>query len=433
MKHVMHYLAVIITLSMILSACAPSAAQVPAEPTVSSEVSTSETESKPSESEAVEAPAVIKIGGLYPLTGSMALNGQNHQKAHDFAIKEINEAGGIKCLGGAKLEMVYADHQGKPEVGNSEMERLITKEDVVAVMGVFDSGVGLTSTEISEQYKIPYIVSSGVVDAFVERGLKYVFKTAEGMNRIAGDGVQFAKEKGAINGLVLVPNNAIGEFAGTAFSTAMDEKGVTKLEQVTYPGGGTDFTDAILAVKAQDPEVIFAMGDTGDNILLLKQMKELNYWPKLGFITNGGGFSDPTFLESAGADAVEGIFVVQDWYPSLETAGSKETNEAFKEAYGIDLTGGLSTTYASTWLLAAALEKSCSADPEKLAEVLRSETFGEGKWNMLVPSIKFDEKGQNETTPYILAQWQSGELVPVYPDLYKVGEAIWPMPGWGER
>ena len=414
-----YFVTMLILVGLVLSAC--SNATQPA-PTSAAPVSSGS-----------ETASVIKVGGLYPLTGSMALNGQNHQKAHDFAINEINEAGGIKCLGGAKLEMVYGDHQGKPEVGNAEMERLISKEKVVAIMGVFDSGVGLTSTEISEQYKIPYIVSSGVVDAFVERGLKYVFKTAEGMNRIAGDGVKFAKEKGAVNGVVFVPNNAIGEFSNAAYTSALEEHGVTKLATVTYPGGGTDFTDAILSVKAQDPDVIFAMGDTADNILLLKQMEELKYWPKLGFVTNGGGFSDPTFLESAGKNAVQGIYVVQDWFPSLTTPGSKETNDAFKAKYGIDLTGGLSTTYASTWMLAAALEKSCSTDPDKLAETLRTETFEEGKWNMLVPSIKFDEKGQNETTPYILAQWQDGLLVPVYPDLYKVGEAIWPMPNWDER
>lgn len=403
------------------------------EPTEEASGTVDQPEKTESVAEADVKVDVVKIGGLYPLTGSMALNGQTHQKAHEFAIDKINAAGGIACLGGAKLQMVYGDHQGKPEVGNAETERLITNEKVVAIMGVFDSGVGLTSTEIAEQYEVPYIVSSGVADVLVSRGLQFTFKTAVNLNQIAGDGVKFAKEKGAVNGVILVPNNTIGEFTSGAFDVAMTEYGIEILDTVIYPGGGTDFTDAILSMKSQNPEVIFAMGDTADNILLLRQMKELDYWPSLGFVTTGGGFSDPTFLESAGKDAVQGIFVVQDWYPSLDTPNSKETNQEFTEKYGIDLTGGLATTYSSTWLVAAALEKTCSLDPKSLAETLRTTKFEEGPWNMTVPYIQFAADGMNETTPYILAQWQDGQVVPVWPDFYKVGEAIWPMPSWGSR
>ena len=84
---------------------------------------------------------LLKVGALYPLTGPDAgWAGDPYIKSHQLAIDEINAAGGIACLGGAQLELVKGDTQGKAEAGNSEMERLITQEGVVAVMGSALSG-----------------------------------------------------------------------------------------------------------------------------------------------------------------------------------------------------------------------------------------------------------------------------------------------------
>ena len=107
----------------------------------------------------------------------------------------------------------------------------------------------------------------------------------------------------------------------------------------------------------------------------------------------------------------------------------------FKEYTGQDLGGTYNTTYASTWLLADALEKACSTDPKVLAEVLHTTTFtdGEGKWGFQWPQASFDEKGRLKESASVIAQWQDGQMVAVWPEEFAAAKAVWPVPGWDER
>lgn len=426
MKHLQKLFVLLVLLSFMVSACSPSVASPTAAPA-------SSTEAPASQSEPASEVKVVKVGALYPLTGSMALNGQNHKMAHEFALREINGAGGIECLGGAKLEIVYGDSQGTPEKGNAETERLINKEGVVAMIGAFDSGTTLAATEVAERYKTPFIVSTGVATQITERGLKYTFKTSASIALFASETAKFVKEMGVTNGVILAPNYAFGQLFSTAWSEVFTELGLQELDNISFAAGGSDYTDVILNIKAKDPEVIFFLADTSDAILILRQMQELGYYPKQGIVTGGGGLADPAFVQGAGAEAVEGILMIANWWPELNLPGSKEINAAFEKEYGINMAGDINSTYFSTWLVAEALERACSTDREALANVLRTTKFEEGPWNMNVPYIQFDEKGMNITNPYIIAQYQDGKAIPVWPAEYAVGEVVWPVPGWGER
>ena len=129
--------------------------------------------------------------------------------------------------------------------------------------------------------------------------------------------------------------------------------------------------------------MIFTIANTSDATLMLRQMKELKYWPKVAFITAAGGYADPSLIKNLGADA-EGIFLTNDWFPNVNMPNAKEINDKFKAKYGMDMIGNINTTYAGTLMLADALEKSCSTDPKKLAETLRTIHLTEGKWEFHV-------------------------------------------------
>lgn len=120
----------------------------------------------------------VRIGIIEPFTGSQAVQGETVKRAYEFVAKEINDAGGIKSLGGAKIELVFADHQGKNEVGMSETERLITQEKVSAVMGACSSGVVMAATQVTERMQVPFVVDVPAGDKITERGFKYVFRTS---------------------------------------------------------------------------------------------------------------------------------------------------------------------------------------------------------------------------------------------------------------
>lgn len=388
-----------------------------------------------STAEVSEVVDVIKVGALYPLTGADAgWAGDPYIKSHQLAIDEINATGGIACLGGAKLELVKGDTQGKAEVGNSEMERLISQQGVVAVMGSALSGTTLPASEIAERNEVPYIVPNALDGVITDRGLKYVFQTVSTLQQWGMDNTAWAKEQGAQTAVITVPNFTFGAEVEEVWKQGLEEAGIELLASFTYEGNAQDFTDTILRVKQLDPDVWFALGNN-QAPQMAKQAKEQGYYPKMGIISLGSGFGSTFFLNEAGQDVADGIIVTQDFAPVSSLDIDPAFLQRFKEYTGQDLGGTYNTTYASTWLLADALEAACSTDPKVLAETLRNTTFtdGEGKWGFQWPQASFDEKGRLQEAASVIAQWQNGQMVAVWPPELAAAAAVWPVPGWDAR
>ena len=382
---------------------------------------------------ATSAPEVVtevKIGALLPLTGGDAINGQNQKYGHEFAVEQINAAGGIKCLGGAKLTMVYGDSAGKPEAGNAETIRLIEEENVTAIMGAFHTGVTLTASETAERYGVPFIVPNSDVSA---RNLKYVFQTASTIQSMAEDSAEFAAQMGgAKTAIILTPNIAFGDWFKEDWREVLPAQGFEVVGEISFPSGSSDFGPTILSIKQLDPDLIFTIANTSDATLMLRQMKELNYWPKVGFITAAGGYADPSLIQNLGADA-EGIYLTNDWFPNINLPNAKEINEQFKSKYGMDMIGNINTTYAGTLILADALEQACSTDPEVLAQTLRSMHLTEGSWDFMYTEVQFDDQGFNKFAGNFVAQIRDGETMTVWPAEFSVADPVWPVPSWKSR
>ena len=117
----------------------------------------------------------IKVGILLPLSGGVAPIGINNRRGHELAVEEINANGGIAALGGAKLEMIDGDTQGKPEIGITELQKL-ERKGVVAIMGAYQSGVTFPVTQVSEKLQVPFIDPVAIADSITSRGFKYLFK-----------------------------------------------------------------------------------------------------------------------------------------------------------------------------------------------------------------------------------------------------------------
>lgn len=427
MKHKIRlFVLVVLVLSLITAACvSEEASPEPAEGEDTAEVV--------QEDEEAEEVDVIKVGALYPLTGPDAgWAGEPYIKSHQFAIDKINERGGIECLGGAKLELVAGDTQSKAEFANSEMERLITEEGVITVMGSVLSGSTVPASEVSEKYEVPYIVPNSLDGTITSRGLDYVFQTVSTLQSWGKKDVAWALENGAETAVISVPNITFGEEVRHTWQGAAENQGMELLGNFTFEANTSDFTSTILRVKNLDPDVWFIIGNA-ETPTLVKQMKEQGYWPKYGIITLGSGFATSVFLEQTGEELVEGIIFTMDFAPVSNLDVSEELLTSFKEYTGQDLGGTYNTTYASTWLLADALEEACSTDPKELAETLRTTTFKEGEWNFQWPEASFDENGRLEQAATVIGQWQDGQMVAIWPDDLAGGDAIWPVPQWGER
>ena len=276
----------------------------------------------------------VKVGLLLPMTGQDAINGQIHFNAFSLARDEINEAGGVKCLGGAPIELVVGDTQGRPETGNAEVERLIAKDKVIAIEGAFHTGVVLPTTEIAEKYEIPYIVPNAIAGAITSRGLKYVFKTRVSVETETKATVDYSTARGAKTVVVVTSNITIGEEARKAWTNWIKGSALQLLDNIQISFGRPDFSDTIQKIKAKNPDVLFVLTNTADAIIFARQMKEAMYWPKMALMTAGGGWSDPNLVKNLGKDA-DGIYVTTDWSPKVNLPGGSDINVKFKTKFSL--------------------------------------------------------------------------------------------------
>lgn len=393
----------------------------------------------------------VKIGVILPLTGPLATIGQTCRHGLDFAVKEVNEAGGVKAFGGAKIKLLYADSRGDPKIGLSEAERLIIGDKVSALLGAYQSSVTLTTTQVAERYKVPYMVLIAVSGAITERGFKYTFKMNEKADWTGRDIIWFLDEMGKQTSKpmktlgLLYENTEWGQTSAKSWQKYSKEKGFQIVLDEAYPHGTTDMTPVVLKFKQANPDCVINASYIADMILLLKTMAENKYMPKV-FISAGGGEVQPEFIKAVG-DQAEYLYsavpgsgdahVKKTWYKAYAEAFEKEN----KVAPHVNS----NAAYATISLLLDALERAGSNDREKIRDALAATkiTQESAKTNpyhahtLLFPyqGISFGPDGQNHEVRLLITQFQKQALRVVYPPDFALPgvKPIWPVPGWDER
>ena len=356
------------------------------------------------------AAQTVKIGNIIPLSGPSAPVGVQGKNAREMAVQEINDAGGIKALGGAKIQMIYSDSKSDPTVGVSEAERLINSEKVNLLTGCWNSAVTYPTTQVAERYGIPFVVPVSVADTITNRGFKNVFRLAAKDSWWTRDQFRFLKD---MMKEYNVPVKTVGFVYengdwGTGFAAGWvklaKEAGYQVVLNEPYPSTSPDLTPVVLKIKSAHPDVLFMCSNAADAILLTNGLADLDVHPK-AIITSGGGNADPTFLANAGDNAV-GQFDIVEWNSDFNKPGVKETNAKFKKLYGYDMSGEAVDAYASMYVIKAALEKAGSLDPAKIRNALATiRVESTGPLSLLsYPSVKFDKTGQNENAGLVVVQ-----------------------------
>ena len=356
-----------------------------------------------------------------------------------MAIEEINTAGGIKSMNGAKLKMVYADSKGDPATGVSEAERLITQQKVALLTGCYQSGVALPSTEVAERYKIPYFVDVPSEDTITERGFKYVFRLAEKTSWRNRAQTQFITEMSKKYNTpvktvgLIYENTAWGQGAVKAWEKYLPAAGLKIIMKEPYPANSSDLTPVVLKAKQLNPDIIMMVSYVSDAALLTKTFAEQKVKP-LAFIGTSGGFADPTYYNLAG-NACENFFDISTWEPDVNRPSSKDVNALFKVKYGYAMNAEAVKAYVGMYVIKDALERAGSTDSEKIRAALAATDLKSGVAQMYAAETKFDKTGQMVNAPIVICQYQKingkMERVTVYPAAEaRVGsQIVWPYRG----
>lgn len=355
------------------------------------------------------AQKTIKIGNVEPLSGPSASVGVQGKQAREMAIEEINAAGGIKSMGGAKLELVYADSKSDPTVGVTETERLINTEKVQIMTGCWNSAVTYPATQVAERYGVPFVVPVAVRDTITERGFKYVFRIAAKDSWWVRDQFRFLKDMQEETGQKMKTIAFVFENGdwGTGFAEKWRElakkDGYEIVLDEPYPSTATDLTPVVTKLKSAKPDVVLLVSNAADAILLTNTMAEMKVNPKV-VLASGGGHADPKFLENVNKNALY-LFDEVEWNTDVNKPGAKETNAKFKTKYGYDLTGESVDAYVAMYVVADALERAASTDPKKVRDALAATKLTTGP-AMIVSydGVEFDESGQNKNAGIVIVQ-----------------------------
>jgi branched-chain amino acid transport system substrate-binding protein len=392
----------------------------------------------------------VKVGVLYAMSGPTAQIGIDTVAAVKTALEIVNEGAdlplplakgkGLPGLGGAKVTIVVTDHQGKPEVGQSEAERLITQEKVHALFGAYFSSVTAAASQAAERAGIPFVNAESSSPALTQRGLKYFFRTSPTDETFSQLMFEFLKDFSAKSGQkfqsvsIFHEDTAFGTDSAKVQERLAKENGLKVLERITYKAQSASLTSEVQRLKAANADVLLPSSYTSDTFLLLRTAKELDYNPKL-IVAQNAGFTDPTFISTMGKDA-EGAITRSPYNADLEKSIPllSKINAIFKKhSNGRDLSDVPARAFTGFMTLLDAFNRAGSTDPEKLRAALAATDIPPDQLIVPYKGIKFDANGQNVLVRPILMQVQKGKYCTIYPFELATCQVLYPTPTWAEK
>jgi branched-chain amino acid transport system substrate-binding protein len=395
--------------------------------------------------------AEVKVGVIYPMSGPAAQAGIDDKHAIELALDIINtdkykhlnlplsKTVGLPNLKGAKLAVTIADHQGKPDLGLSEAERLITQEKVVALFGCYHSSVTETASMVAERMKMPFFNAESSSPRLTRRGFKWFFRSSphdetfsEGMFKCIAD---LEKKKGIKFKTIAVmyEDTLYGKDSSRIEKGLAEKAGYKVVADIPYRRAATSLTSEVQRLKAANPDIFFPTSYASDAILLCKASKDLDFSPSV-IMAQNAGHTDPSFVEAVGKDA-DGICSRTEF--SLDLAKHKpmltEINNLFKARSKRNFSGTSARAFVGFFVLADAINRAGSTKPEAIRNALTKTNIPADQLITPWRGVKFDETGQNILVDAIVIQYQGGKPSTVWPFNLSAKEMIYPIPKWADR
>jgi branched-chain amino acid transport system substrate-binding protein len=382
----------------------------------------------------ITAPAVlraqataVKLGVLHPVSGALSYSGQQGRLGATIAIEEINAAGGIKALGGAKIEPVLGDAQSTPEGGNAEVEKM-NSAGVAAVVGGYSSSICLTASQTAARYDLPYLVDVGVADNIVTRGLKNTFRFGPGFGVIA---------KAALDNLVTINDQAgkpaktvmivnedslFGSGLAKLLNAQLPERGFQVIETIPHPTPTRDFNNVVLKIKAQNADIVIPANYYNEYVLLARTMQQQRVRPKGIYSVLGGAASSYKFVKEF-PEAAQYIMDCNHWFDPRNPKALALRKRV--EEKGQFYTYEVFMNYSCVLLLTDALERAASAERAKVIAALESSTFS-GHVMPYGPTKFID--GQNQGAAPVNTQVLGNDIQVILPQAFANAKPVFPVP-----
>ena len=380
-------------------------------------------------------PREVKIALVVPLSGPWARQGILEQMGAELAIEDVNNAGGIKALGGAKMKLVLYDTGDTAEKAKNAAQRLVAQEpDVVGGIGCWLSSFTLAVTEVTERAELPWLTLS-YSDLITGRGFKYIFQsspTADAQSTALLPRIVELATKATGNRPTKVAFVGDNSAASVSFMKPIREHvakdlGLAIVADETYTPPLADATTLVQKIRSGRPDFIVCQStNVGDDKLLLDKFAERGITASTVPLVGGGGhWTVPELMKVAGKEHLEGMIVGLANWPGkdlgdLEKRFTAKTGEPW---FGHDSI----FPYAHVWIFKEALERTASTDRKKLGEMMHKIDLKDGPAKLFPDGrVKYDDKGRRVGAELCIVQWQKGRPVAVHPENIAVSKAVWP-------
>jgi branched-chain amino acid transport system substrate-binding protein len=368
----------------------------------------------------------VKIGLIHPVSGALAYSGAQSRFGAQFAIDEINAAGGIKSMGGAKLEAALGDSQSRPEVGVAEVERL-HQDGVSAYVGCFSSAIALPATQAAAKYNTPFMIDVGVSDAIVSRGLKNVFRLAPGNGKCVDDAFAGLADvnKGAggpaKSAVIVHEDSEFGTSTAKLLAGKLSGIGLEVKDVLKHATPTRDFSNLVLKIKSLKPDLVIISDYQNEYVLLARTLYQQKAEVAGIFSVLGGGFNYRLVKEQP--DVAQYMMDFNHWY-NPKSPKAQAMRKAV-EAKGNLFTFEVYCSYNSVKCYADALERAKTAEKEPVIAALESSTwFPE---TMPYGPTKF-VNGQNTGGRAVLLQATKTDIAVVWPNDVAEAKPVFPRP-----
>src|SRR5437016_8509621 len=378
------------------------------------------------------APAAddLKIALVVPLSGRWARQGQLKKMGAEMAIDEINAAGGIKALGGAKIVLREADAGDSVEKAVSAAQRALGRDKISAGIGAWLSSFTLGVTEVAERLQVPWFTLS-YADSITERGFTYTFQTSPVSSVQAEQALDRLVDLARRNNQALKKAAIVGDnTAATVFffkplrEKLLKAKGIDIVVDEIWTPPLADATAIVQKLRSTQPDIVF-YGATNfpDSIQVLQKVKEFGVKAPIQGV--GAWLVTPEYVTTVGKELLDNIMSV---VAAHSLKGQEELVGRFKKRTGEPfMTQDSLMAYAHVWIIKEAAEQARSADPKAIRDAVAKLDLRSGPAAAaLAPGrIRYDERGRRIGAVPIVVQWQGGEPFTVVPAEYATRKPVW--------
>lgn len=371
-------------------------------------------------------PAALKIGMIHPVTGPLAFGGTQCRLGGTTAIDDINAAGGIKSMGGVKLEAMVGDAQGKPEIASALVDQM-AEAKVVGITGCYASNLALAATQTAARYNIPFSIDSGIADSITTRGLANVFRFFPANTPMTDQAIACldALNKGAgspaKSAVIVHEDSEFGTSTAKLLATKLGAIGLVVKETMGHATPTRDFTNIVLRIKEAAPDIVVLTDYPNEYQLLLRTLVQQKVNLVAAYSVSGGGFNLPFAKDQPAAS--QAMIDFNHWHNPHDpkALAFRKRIEDSGKVYGWEVLFG----YFAVRVMADAIERAGSADPAKVIAAFAASTYA-GAWLPYGPT-KF-VNGQNQGARGLGLQIQNADIKVVWPAEFADAKPLFPRP-----